>query len=110
MMNNVSLIGRTTKDLELKDFNEGKGFYTKFTLAINRVSHKDAQPEADFINIVAWSGVAETMCKYLKKGSQIAITGRLCSNSYTDKDGNKRYSTEVIAENFKFLDTKQQVV
>ena len=109
-MNNVSLIGRITRDLELKNFNEGKGFYTRFTLAINRVSRKDLQPEADFINIVAWSGLAETLCKYLKKGSQIAITGRLSSNSYTDKDGNKRYSTEVVAEDFKFLDNKQQIV
>jgi len=96
-MNTVSMIGRLTKDLELKTFNEGKGFYTRFTIAINRVSHKDLQPEADFINVVAWSGLAETLCKYLKKGSQLAITGRLSSSSYTDKDGNKRYSTEVVA-------------
>lgn len=109
-MNNVSIIGRITRDLELKNFNEGKGFYTRFTLAINKVSHKDIQPEADFINIVAWNGLAETLCKYLKKGSQIAITGRLSSNSYTDKDGNKRYSIEVVAEDFKFLDNKQQIV
>ena len=109
-MNTVSLIGRITKDLELKNFNEGKGFYTRFTLAINRITHKDPQPEADFINIVAWNGAAESMCKYLKKGSQIAITGRLSSSSYIDKDGNKRYSTEVTAEDFKFLDNKQQVV
>ncbi|MBU3092228.1 single-stranded DNA-binding protein [Clostridium sp. CM028] len=109
-MNNVSIIGRITRELELKSFNEGKGFYTRFTLAINKVSHKDMQPEADFINIVAWNGMAETLCKYLKKGSQIAITGRLSSNSYTDKDGNKRYSIEVVAEDFKFLDNKQQIV
>jgi len=109
-MNNVSLIGRITRDLELKNFNEGKGFYTKFTLAINKVAHKDSQPEADFINIVAWNGLAETICKHLKKGSQIAITGRLTSSSYTDKDGIKRYSTEVVAEDFKFLDNKQQII
>ncbi len=109
-MNTVSMIGRTTKDLELKSFNEGKGFYTRFTIAINKVSHKDLQPEADFINIVAWNGLAETLCKHLKKGSQLAITGRLSSSSYTDKDGNKRYSTEVVAEDVKFLDNKQQIV
>ena len=109
-MNTVSLIGRITRDLELKNYNDGKGFYTRFTLAINRISHKDSQPEADFINIVAWSGLAETLCKHLKKGSQIAITGKLCSNSYTDKDGNKRYSTEVVADSFNFLDSKQQIV
>jgi len=109
-MNTVSIIGRTTKDLELKSFNEGKGFYTRFTIAINRASHKELKPEADFINIVAWSGLAEILCKYLKKGSQLAITGRLSSSSYTDKDGNKRYSTEVVAEDFKFLDNKQQIV
>ena len=109
-MNNVSMIGRITKDLELKSYNEGKGFYTKFTLAINRVVHKDSQPEADFINIVAWSGLAESLCKHLKKGSQIGITGRLSSSSYIDKEGNKRYSTEVVAEDFKFLDNKQQIV
>ena len=109
-MNTVSLIGRVTKDFELKSFNEGKGFYTRFTLAINRVAYKESQPEADFINVVAWNGLAETLCKHLKKGSQIAITGRLCSSSYTDKDGNKRYSTEVVAESFKFLDNKQQIM
>lgn len=109
-MNTVSIIGRLTRDLELKTFNEGKGFYTRFTLAINRVQHKDMQAEADFINIVAWSGLAETLCKHLKKVSQIAITGRLSSSSYVDKDGNKRYSTEVVAEDFKFLDNKQQIV
>ncbi len=109
-MNNVSLIGRITKDLELKNFNEGKGFYTKFTLAINRAPRKDSQPEADFISILAWNGLAETICKYLRKGSQIGITGRLCSSSYTDKDGIKKYSTEVVAEDFKFLDSKQEIV
>lgn len=109
-MNNVSLIGRITRDLELKDFNEGKGFYTRFTIAINRISSKNSQTEADFINIVAWRELAETLCKDLKKGSKIAITGKLCSSSYTDKDGNKRYSTEVVADSFKFLDSKQQIV
>lgn len=109
-MNNVSLIGRITKDLELKEFNEGKGFYTKFTLAINRTPRKDSQPEADFISILVWNSLAETMCKYLGKGSQIGLTGRLCSNSYTDKDGTKRYSTEVVAEDFKFLDKKKEIV
>jgi single-strand DNA-binding protein len=109
-MNNVSLIGRITKDLELKDYNEGKGFYTKFTLAINRKSRKDSETEADFINILVWNALAETMCKYLGKGSQIGLTGRLCSNSFTDKEGNKRYTTEVIAEDFKFLDKKKEVI
>ena len=109
-MNNVSLIGRITRDLELKDYNDGKGFYTKFTLAIDRTVRKDSQPEADFISILAWNGLAETMCKYLGKGSQIGITGRLSSSSYTDKDGIKKYTTEVVAEDFKFLDSKQQIV
>lgn len=109
-MNNVSLIGRITKDLELKDFNEGKGFYTKFTLAINRTPRKDAQPETDFISILVWNSLAETMCRFLGKGSQIGITGKLCSSSYTDKDGNKRYSIEVVAEDFKFLDKKKEIV
>ncbi len=109
-MNNVSLIGRITRDLELRDFNDGKGFYTKFTLAIDRTVRKDSQPEADFISVLAWNGLAETMCRYLGKGSQIGITGRLCSSSYTDKDGNKRYSIEVVAEEFKFLDKKKDVI
>ncbi len=109
-MNNVSLIGRITKDLELKNFNDGKGFYTKFTLAINRRARKDSEPEADFISILVWNALAETMCKYLGKGSQIGLTGRLCSSSFMDKDGNKRYSTEVVAEDFKFLDKKKDIV
>ena len=109
-MNNVSLIGRITRDLELKEFNEGKGFYTKFTLAIDRSPHRDLQPDTDFINVIVWHSLAETMCKYLGKGSQIGLTGKLCSSSYVDKDGNKKYSMDVVAEEFKFLDKKKEIV
>lgn len=105
-MNKVVLIGRMTKDPELK-FTPGTGTaVTNFTIAVNRRFKKEGQPDADFIPIVVWGKVAESTANYMKKGSQISVAGRIETRSYEAKDGGKRYVTEVVADEVKFLDSK----
>lgn len=99
-MNNVILLGRLTKDPELKYTQSGKAF-TKFTLAVNRDYVKD---EADFINCIAWDKRAETISEYLRKGRQIAIQGRMSVRSYKDKEEQTKWITEVIVDKFNFVD------
>ncbi|MCD3234298.1 single-stranded DNA-binding protein [Clostridium botulinum D/C] len=105
-MNRVVLIGRTTKDPELK-FTPGAGkAVTKFILAVNRRYKKDGQPEADFLPIVVWGKIAENTANYVRKGSQIGVSGSIRTRSYEAKDGNKRYITEIVADEVQFLDSK----
>lgn len=104
-LNKVILGGRLTADPELKQTPQGVSVAT-FTLAINRKG-KDAQ--ADFINCVAWRGTADFLAKYFKKGNSVCITGQIQVRSYTDKDNNKRYTTEVIADEVYFVDSKGEV-
>lgn len=106
-MNNVSLIGRLTADPELKTTQSGIST-TRFSIAVDRTYTKQGEEkQADFINVVAWRQTAEFICKYFSKGRRIAITGRIQTGSYTDRDGNKRYTFDVIAENVEFCDRKQ---
>ena len=99
-MNKVVLIGRLTKDPELR-FTPGTGAaVTTFTLAVNRYNSKTQQNEADFIPIVILGKQAESAANYLTKGSQAAISGRIQTRSYEAKDGGKRYVTEVVADAF----------
>ena len=106
-MNNVSLIGRLTADPELKTTQSGINT-VRFSVAVDRQYTKQGEEkQADFINIVAWRQTAEFICKYFSKGRRIAITGRIQTGSYTDRDGNKRYTFDVIAENVEFCDRKQ---
>jgi single-strand DNA-binding protein len=104
-MNKVTLIGRLTKDPELK-FTPGTGTaVATFTIAVDRrMPNKDGQREADFINIVVWGKVAENTANYMSKGKLIAISGRIQARSYDAKDGTKRYVTEVVAEEVQFLE------
>lgn len=106
MINQVVLVGRTTKDIELAYTRNNKA-YTKFTLAVNR-GFKDEQgnQQADFIRIVAWGKQAENAAKFVKKGSLIAITGRIETGSYDD-NGTTRYTTDVVANQITFLETKK---
>ena len=101
-MNNIILIGRLTKDPELKYTNNGKG-NTRFTLAVSR--NKD---EADFINCVAWEKTAENIAEYFKKGSQIAVQGAIRTGSY-EKDGRTVYTTDVWVYKFDFVGNNQNV-
>lgn len=95
-MNTVNLIGRLTKDPELKYTNNGKG-NTRFTLAVQR--NKD---ETDFINCVAWEKTAENIAEYFKKGSQIAVQGAIRTGNY-EKDGRTIYTTDVWVYKFDFI-------
>ena len=101
-MNKVVLVGRLTKDPELR-YAAGSGKPTsKFTVAVNRQGKKD---EADFINCVAFNKTAETIAQYLTKGRQIAIAGHIQTGSYLKDDGAKVYTTDVVVETFDFIDS-----
>jgi len=103
-MNKVVLIGRLTKDPELK-FTPGTGTaVSTFTLAVDRRFSKDGQKEADFIPIVVWGKQAESTANYMSKGKLIGINGRIQTRNYDAKDGTKRYVTEVVAEEVQFLE------
>lgn len=99
-MNKVVLIGRMTKDPELRfAAGSGKGV-CRFTVAVNRQFKKD---EADFINCVSFGKTAETIGQYFTKGRQIAVTGSIRTGSYDAQDGTKRYTTDVAVESFEFV-------
>ena len=102
-MNKVVLIGRLTKDPELR-FAAGSGTaVSRFTVAINRQFKRD---ETDFINCVAFGKTAETISNYLTKGRQIALTGSIRTGSYDAQDGTKRYTTDVAVDSFEFVGSK----
>lgn len=106
-MNKVNLIGRLTKDAELQQAGENN--YARFTLAVNRkFKNANDEYEADFINCVAWNKTAELICEYFKKGSEIGVSGRIQTGSYDDKDGNKRYTTDVVVEEITFIGSKKE--
>ena len=99
-MNKVILIGRLTKDPELK-YTPGNGTaVTTLTLAVDNYNSKSGERTADFIPVVIWGKQAENTAQYMSKGSQIAISGRISVRTYDAKDGTKRYVTEVIADTF----------
>lgn len=106
-MNNISLIGRLTKDVELAYTPAGVAV-GKFTLAVNRTFKKEGEQDADFIRIVTFRKTAENTANFCKKGSQVAVTGRIQTGSYEGQDGKRVYTTDVIAENVQFLDTRSQ--
>lgn len=107
-MNTVVLIGRLTADPELKH-TQNDNAVTSFSIAVDRPYQKAGEErQADFIDIVAWRGTAEFICKYFKKGRKIAVQGVIQTRSYTDKDGNKRKAFEVLAEKVDFADSKQE--
>lgn len=101
-MNKVSLIGRLTKDVEVRYTQSNNIPVGSFTLAVNRRFAKEGEQQADFINIVAWNKTAEFCSKYFKKGQQIGLIGRIQTRTYDDNNGQKRYVTEVVAEEVYF--------
>lgn len=107
-MNRVCLIGRLTAKPELRTTSNSLST-TRFTLAVNRnFSNAQGEREADFINVVAWRKQAENICQYLDKGSLVSVEGRIQTGSFDDKDGNKRYTTDVVADQVNFLESKGQ--
>ncbi|MCM3536576.1 single-stranded DNA-binding protein [Priestia endophytica] len=105
-MNRANLVGRLTKEVELKYTPNGHAV-ARFTLAVNRIrSNQNGEREADFINCVAWRRQAENMANFLTKGSRVGVDGRIETRKYQAQDGSTRYITEVNAENVEFLESK----
>ena len=106
-MNKVCLIGRMVRDPEMRFTQGNNTAVCSFSLAVNRRFKQEGQPEADFINIVAWNKTAEFCSKYFVKGQQVGICGHIQTRNYDDKDGKKVYVTEVVAEEAYFADSKK---
>ena len=107
-MNNVVLLGRLTRDAELRYTPSGKPV-CQFTMAVQRnYKNKDGNYDADFINIVMWGKNGELLSKSVMKGQRILINGQLQIRSYTNKDGNKRWITEVIANKCDYSENKNK--
>ncbi len=107
MLNKIILMGRLTRDPELRRTQNGTAV-ASFTLAVDRdYKAQDGERETDFIDIVAWRSTAEFVSKYFTKGRMAVVEGRLQVRDWTDKDGNKRRSTEVLADSVYFGDSKR---
>ena len=102
-MNSVSLIGRLTRDPDVRYSANSQTAVAKFTLAVNRPFAKDGEQDADFIGITCFGKTAELVEKYMSKGRQVGVTGRIQTGSY-EKDGKRVYTTDVIADRVEFLD------
>lgn len=105
-VNVAMLIGRMVADPELKQTPSGVSV-TSFSIAVNRRYAKGEEQQADFINVVAWRNTADFIAKYFKKGNAIFIKGAIQTRSWTDNNGNKRYATEVVADEAQFVDSKK---
>ena len=108
MLNNVSIMGRITRDPELRRTGSGIAV-TSFSIACDRdIANKETgERDTDFIDCVAWRGAAEFVQKNFSKGSMIVVIGRVQTRSWTDKDGNKRRTVEVVADNVYFGESKK---
>lgn len=106
MLNNVVLVGRLTKDADLR-YTQSNVAVATFTLAVNRTfKSENREREADFINCVMWRKQAENLANWAKKGALIGITGRIQTRSYENQQGQQVYVTEVVAENFQMLESR----
>ena len=106
-MNKVIIIGRTTKEIDLKTTPNGTSV-AEFSIAVRRTFKTNGENESDFFNCIAFSKLAETISRYVKKGDQVGIEGRLQTRNYTNREGKKVYITEIIVENVEFLQSKKQ--
>ena len=106
-MNCVNLIGRLTKDLELRQSQSGSAS-CRFTLAVDRIQRSDQQKETDFINCVAFGKTAENLCRYMHKGSQMAVTGSIQTGSY-EKDGQKVFTTDILVGSVESFSRKKKM-
>ncbi|MFA9376258.1 MAG: single-stranded DNA-binding protein [Lachnotalea sp.] len=105
-MNNVNLVGRLTRDPEIR-YSDGGSSIARFGIAVDRRFKQDNGPTADFINCIAFGKTAEFVEKYFNKGMRIGLNGRIQTGSYTNKDDQKVYTTDVVAENVEFVESKQ---
>ena len=106
MINRVVLVGRITKDPILRKTPNGTSVVS-FTIACNRRIKQEGQPDADFINCVAWNKTADFMAQYVRKGALLGLEGRIQTRSYDDKDGKRVYVTEVVADSVQALGSKK---
>lgn len=107
MINNVVLVGRMTKDAELRYTPQNKAVAT-FTLAVNRnFKNQNGEREADFINCILWNQPAENLANWAKKGTLIGITGRIQTRNYENQQGQRVYVTEVVAETFQVMESRK---
>lgn len=107
MLNNVILVGRLTKNIEIEELEDGKKV-TTITLAIPRnYKNADGEYDTDFVECVLWNAIAQNTVEYLNKGDIIGVKGHLQTDTYEDKNGNKRKSLNVIAEKITFLSSKK---
>ncbi len=109
MINRVVLVGRMTRDPELRITNSGAAV-TNFTLALNRNYNSADGQQADYINCVVWNKIAENVERYCSKGSLVGVEGRLQSRSYDNAQGQKVYVTEVLCSSVQFINTKREKV
>ena len=108
MLNQVVLVGRLTKDLEVKELEDGKKV-TNMTLAIPRsFKNADGEYETDFVECTLWNNIAENTAEYCKKGDIVGVKGRLQSSSFEKEDGNKEFRTQVMAEKVTFLSSRSK--
>ena len=110
-LNKVVLAGRITADPELKQTTSGVSVLS-FTIAVNRSyvskSSEQGERQADFINVVAWRGTAEFISKYFRKGSAICVTGSIQTRTWQDQQGQRRYATEVVADEAAFVESRSE--
>lgn len=106
-MNNATLIGRLTRDPEVR-YSDGGTTIARYTLAVDRRFKQTGGQDADFIGCIAFGKTAEFIEKYFKQGTKMGMTGHIQTGSYTNKDGQKVYTTDVVAENVEFVESKKQ--
>ena len=108
-MNKIVLLGKLIKDPELKTIDNGEKVFTRFIVAVERnFKSADGTRKSDLIPVTMWGRKAEVICKFMKKGSYISLSGRLKTGSYEDKQGNKKYLAEVVAQDFKFVGNRRE--
>ena len=104
-LNKVIIGGRLTADPELRQTSSGIPV-SSFTVAVNRRTSTEGAQQADFINVIAWRNQAEFLCRFFRKGSSICVVGSIQTRSWTDQNNQKRYSTDVVADEINFVDSK----
>lgn len=104
-MNNVQLVGRLTRDPEVR-YSDGGTSVARFTVAVDRRFHKEGQQDVDFISCVAFGKTAEFIEKYFRKGMRIGLIGRIQTGSYTNQEGQKVYTTDIYTDNVEFVESK----
>lgn len=107
-MNKIVLLGKLIRDPELRALEGSDKVFTRFIIAVDRnFKAQDGTRKADLIPVTVWGRKAEVVCQYMRKGTYISLSGRLRTGSYEDKDGNKKYIAEVVAEDFKFVGNRR---